>query len=214
MPQGINIDINGNFVWDPQDQLGDDETNVDLTFTMGVADPVTGAIAPGGFGVHDLVFAGQFAPLGRLIVGDDAVFVVDVSGSTGDLFGGDPVGDQNNDGDADTILDAQIAAFKALNQQLIDRGLGDTSNVSIVAFESNSSIIDVNPSLAGIQNSTTPLADLDGNGMRDIDDALMSLTSGGRTNFEAGLQDAIDVINSVGTAAGKRQRHLPVRRRA
>ncbi|MEM9659189.1 MAG: DUF1501 domain-containing protein, partial [Planctomycetota bacterium] len=63
VPQGINIDINGNFVWDPQDQLGDDQTNVDLTFRMNVANPANGAIAPGGFGVHDLVFAGQFAPV-------------------------------------------------------------------------------------------------------------------------------------------------------
>jgi hypothetical protein len=61
IPQQINIDINGNFVWDPANgQIGNDATNVDLTFTMQVATGIAGAVAPGGFGVHDLVFAGKF----------------------------------------------------------------------------------------------------------------------------------------------------------
>nr|MBA3482097.1 hypothetical protein [Pirellulales bacterium] len=61
IPQQINIDVNGNFVWDPGTvPVGGDATNVDLTFTMQVANPITGAHAPGGFGVHDLVFAGKF----------------------------------------------------------------------------------------------------------------------------------------------------------
>ncbi len=59
--QNIDIDINGNFVWDPANgQIGNDATNVDLTFRMNVADPATGAIIGGGYGVHDLVFAGKF----------------------------------------------------------------------------------------------------------------------------------------------------------
>ncbi len=59
--QNIDIDINGNFVWDPANgQIGNDATNVDLTFRMNVADPVTGAIIAGGFGIHDSVFAGKF----------------------------------------------------------------------------------------------------------------------------------------------------------
>ncbi|MEQ8836789.1 MAG: Ig-like domain-containing protein, partial [Lacipirellulaceae bacterium] len=58
--QNINIDTNGNFIWDPASPLGGDATNTDLKFVMNVADPVTGAVAPGGYGLHDLVFAGQF----------------------------------------------------------------------------------------------------------------------------------------------------------
>jgi hypothetical protein len=61
IPQQINIDINGNFVWDPANgQIGNDATNVDLTFTMQVATGAAGTTAPGGFGTHDLVFAGRF----------------------------------------------------------------------------------------------------------------------------------------------------------
>ena len=47
----------------------DDATNADLAFTLPVAEP-DGSIGLGGFNVHDLLFAGKFAPLGGLIVGD------------------------------------------------------------------------------------------------------------------------------------------------
>jgi hypothetical protein len=72
IPQQINVDINGNFVWDPSNaQIGNDATNVDLTFTMQVRNAA--GVLPGGFGTHDLVFAGRFfvpipgaaAPLNR-----------------------------------------------------------------------------------------------------------------------------------------------------
>ena len=58
--QNIDIDINGNFVWDPANaQIGNDATNVDLTFTLGVAN-ANGTVGQGRFGTHDLAFAGKF----------------------------------------------------------------------------------------------------------------------------------------------------------
>jgi subtilisin-like proprotein convertase family protein len=57
----IDIDINGNFVWDPANVLGNDATNVDLSFTLPVAN-ADGSIGLGGYNVHDLVFAGKFRP--------------------------------------------------------------------------------------------------------------------------------------------------------
>jgi hypothetical protein len=58
--QNINLDINGDYVWDPANaQVGNDATNVDLTFTLPL-ETAAGAIAPGGFNVHDLLFAGKF----------------------------------------------------------------------------------------------------------------------------------------------------------
>ena len=201
--QGITIDVNGNFIWDPAAVApGGDATNVDLTFTMQVADPVTGATLPGGFGTHDLVFAGKFAPQGGLIQGTDAVFIIDVSGSTSGGFGGDPVGDQNNDGSSDTILDAEIAAFKLLNQQLVDRGLGATAKVAIVSFSSGAASLDMDPVAAGIQLITTPLADVNANGTRDVDEILASLTPGGGTNFEAPLQVAISTLMAAAFTPG------------
>ena len=196
--QNISIDINGNTVWDPANgQIGNDATNVDLSFTLPVADPVTGAVAPGGYNVHDLVFVGKFAPIQGLIVGDDAVCISDVSGSTGSGFGCDAVGDQNGDGTANTILDAEIAAFKALNQELIDRGLGNTAQVAIVAFASSANSLDMDPIAPGIQLTTTPLADANSNGMRDVDEILMSLNDGGGTNYEAALTTATTAVNAI-----------------
>lgn len=61
VPQGINLDINGNFVWDPFDGLGDDQTNVDLTFTLPAFNG--GNLISGGLSTHDIVFAGRFAPV-------------------------------------------------------------------------------------------------------------------------------------------------------
>ncbi len=63
IPTTIAIDINGNFVWDPANaQIGNDATNVDLTFTMDRP-----GLADGGFATHDTVFAGRFTNLN----GDD-----------------------------------------------------------------------------------------------------------------------------------------------
>ena len=138
----------------------------------------------------------------QLLVGEDAVFVLDISGSTDTAFSGDPVGDQNGDGSPNTVLDAEISAFKALNQDLIDRGLGNDAQVSIVAFDTTGFQLDLDPVAAGVQLSTTPLADADNNGMRDVEEALMALNLGGGTDFEAALAAAIDSINNGGVEAG------------
>ena len=138
----------------------------------------------------------------EFLVGTDAVFVIDVSGSTRRTAQGISVGDQNNDGLSNTILDAEIAAFKSLNQELIDRGLGNTARVSVSAYSTNATLLDLDPAAAGIQTFTTPLADADNNGVRDVDQALMSLNYNGFTNFEAGLQQAINGINAAGTLPG------------
>ena len=138
----------------------------------------------------------------NFLIGTDAVFVIDVSGSTSSAAQGVSVGDQNGDGNSDTILDAEIAAFKALNQELIDRGLGDIAKVSISAYSSNANLLDLDPDADGIQTFTTPLADTDGNGVRDVDQALMSLSSGGATNFEAGLEQASQAVTNAGTGIG------------
>jgi hydrogenase maturation factor len=61
--QQINIDINGDFVWDPSNaQTVGDATDDDLSFTLQVQN-AAGATAPGGFNVHDLLCAGKFKPL-------------------------------------------------------------------------------------------------------------------------------------------------------
>ena len=138
-----------------------------------------------------------------LIVGADAVFVIDVSGSTSGVFAGNPIGDLNHDKKPNTILDAEIASFIALNQDLINRGLGDISNVSIVAFSSTASTLDLDPVAPGVQISTTPLADCDANGVLDVDQALQNLVPVLQTNFEAALQETINDVMQLGTQPGQ-----------
>jgi subtilisin-like proprotein convertase family protein len=58
--QNINIDINGNGVWDPTtSQIGGDSTHMDISWTLPVKN-ADGSIGIGGFNVHDLLFAGKF----------------------------------------------------------------------------------------------------------------------------------------------------------
>lgn len=147
----------------------------------------------------------------KFLVGTDAVFVVDVSGSTSAIAEGVNVGDVNGDGSANTILDAEIAAFLALNQQLISQGLGNDAKVSVSIFGNNAALLDLDPIAPGIQTFTNPLADKDGNGLRDIEEALRRIRIGGQlsgpsvgtlTNFEAGLQQASKAVFNAGTDLG------------
>jgi len=151
-----------------------------------------------------------------LIVGTDpdVVFVIDVSGSTSDPFGGtiptqyvpsgNVAGDVNGDGEGNTILDAQIAGFMALNQQMIDQGFGARGRVSIVSFDDTAVSADLDPT-AGDQAKlvTNPTADLNNNGIRDIDEVLRRFQAGGSTDYEAALTRADEVFAALGTPAGQ-----------
>ena len=66
--QAINIDINGNFVWDPANaQIGNDATNVDLSFTMSAFE--NGSAIPGDQSPHELLVAGRFTAVGTNMPG-------------------------------------------------------------------------------------------------------------------------------------------------
>lgn len=142
----------------------------------------------------------------RLLVGDqpDVVFVIDISGSTTSPFiGTQAVGDLNGDGLSNTVLDAEIAGFIALNQSMITAGFGVVGTVSIIAFETSALSLDLDPVTAGIQIATNPLADRDGNGVRDVDQALRQLTALGTTSYEAALAQALSVFTTLGTPAAQ-----------
>lgn len=146
---------------------------------------------------------------GQLIQGSppDVVFVIDVSGSANARFRGTPVGDVNNDGKSNRILDAELAGFTALNQELIDLGFADNAQVGIVVFGTNAASVDMDPSTDGIQLITNPQTDTDGNGISDVEDALQSIEVGALrvgllTDFEDGLQEAQDLLDSLGNLSG------------
>ena len=60
--QAINLDINGNFVWDPANaQVASDTTHVDLAFTLPAFE--NGSAIAGNLSPHELLVAGKFRPI-------------------------------------------------------------------------------------------------------------------------------------------------------
>ena len=132
----------------------------------------------------------------------DIVFVIDVSWSTLDPFGGAAVGDLNNDRVPNTILDAEIAGFQALSKLLVKQGLGDRARVSLIAFSGSATEVDMNPKLPGFQLFTSLTADANNNGISDVEDTLFSLTMSGGTDFEAPLSVAEMTFARLKTTPG------------
>lgn len=142
----------------------------------------------------------------QLIVGDSptVIFVVDVSGSTQNVFQGTvAIGDLNSDGLSNTILDSEIAGFVALNESLINGGFGAVGSVAIIAFDTNAFSIDMDPVTPGVQLSINPLADRDNNGIRDVEQALSTLALAGTTNYEAALSLSLSVFSALGTPSSQ-----------
>ncbi|MBQ17395.1 MAG: hypothetical protein CMJ65_09750 [Planctomycetaceae bacterium] len=130
----------------------------------------------------------------------DVLMIIDISGSTSFPFQGSPVGDLNGDGSSDTILDAEIAGFIALNDQLISDGVN--ARVGIIPFETGATQLDMDTVVAGVQLTTTPTADTNGNGVPDVEDQLRTLLDLGGTNFEPPLQLAETFYTTMATSAG------------
>jgi FG-GAP-like repeat/Calx-beta domain/von Willebrand factor type A domain len=163
--------------------------------TIDISGATVGAIVDLSPGQTSTLATGSFT-LGSLIVGNnpDIVFVADISGSTSLTAAGVAVGDLNKDGVANTILDGEIAGFIALNQSLIDRGLGDTARVSLIAFDDTA---------AQVGTTITPKTDANNNGIFDIVESLNTLRDNGSTNYEAAMIAAQGVFTRLATPPGK-----------
>jgi hypothetical protein len=170
---------------------------------------------PGDVALAGAASIGEGLPLPNTLI----VYVLDVSFST--IFAG-PVGcggDQNGDGNVDTILDCEIAAAKALNS--LAAGLGTVGEVGVAVYgghnvgnpaDTGGAAADVGPG-AGDQLVTGPDTDANANLTWDVDEVLNSAFSkfdrtGGvqvftvknvgsdGTNFAAGLAAAVSIVNS------------------
>lgn len=147
--------------------------NGQITITIDEPAPGT-VVAPG----TPVVVTGTVTVGGPTAI--NVIYVIDVSGSTSSTGGA--CGDTNGDGDADTILDCEIAGIIALNNSLGNANI----DVSIVAFDDSAATADVGPA-PGVQTTTGPATDADGNGSPDIVDVLTTLTPSGGTDFDAAL---------------------------
>jgi hypothetical protein len=128
--------------------------------------------------------------------------VIDGSGSTssgagplnspGDCDGSGAVGpgdDVNGNLSVGDVLDCELSGARAFNNSIAGADVG----VGVVPFQATASLADVDPAAPGSQAFSSPTADADGNGVRDLDQVLASLDSGGGTNFDA----AIAALNSA-----------------
>jgi hypothetical protein len=147
-----------------------------------------------------------------LVQGDnpDVFFVIDISGSTvkQEFLGETNVGDVNNDSKPDTILDAEIAGFQALNQQLIDKGFSKNARISLIYFADGAATADVKPTTNGLQIATYPVNDDDSSGTPDVEEVLATFKKrygdvGVNTNFEAALQEVLKTMSELDTANGE-----------
>ncbi|WP_114008007.1 beta strand repeat-containing protein [Cohaesibacter intestini] len=113
------------------------------------------------------------------------VYVVDISSSMGNSFSGDEtVADLNGDGYANRLLDGTISAFEAVNQSIIDAGLGG-SDLSIVAFNSSANTIYTGTVNGGVSST------------------LRSLRDSGGTNFGNALTEAINALTNMGPGVNR-----------
>lgn len=114
-------------------------------------------------------------------------FVIDVSGSMANNFSGSNVGDQNGDGSANTKIDAAIAAFIQLIEEIEATGFGQTANIALIPFGTG----------ADVRAFGTAVADLDLNGVSDLVDAARQLRDGGGTDYRAALQETIGYFSAA-----------------
>ena len=134
-----------------------------------------------------------------LLVEANGVYVFDDSGSTSSSSGIDVDGD----GNPDSIFDAEIAALISLNEQIRDRdddGTVDNPDALIgaVAFSSSAITIDMDPITDGVQTFNEVGADRDGDGVFDVDEALLNYNPQfGGTNYEPALQNSSMVIDDI-----------------
>ena len=138
----------------------------------------------------------------NLVRGDepDVLFVLDRSCSMDVVFQGTTVGDLNGDGALNTRFDAAIAAILALNQTLIDGGLGNTADIGLITFSGSADNVDMDLQQSGIQLFTKANADSDGNGELDLAQVLRAQrTTCSGTNYEAPLQFAKTAFTQQGT---------------
>ncbi len=178
-------------------------TTTGQTLTVEITSPADNSIVvvpPGEHTIEGLVNLGASTTPSKEI---NVIYVIDVSGSTnwdqnndvnqdGKV---DSADDVNNDGRNGTILDAEIAGVIALNKSI---GASANVKVGLVVFGNSAVLSDVSPA-PGRQDFTTPLADIDGNGVIDLEESVTSIKEahsgqnnpqrvGSGTNFASALK--------------------------
>jgi hypothetical protein len=138
------------------------------------------------------------------------IYVFDLSAST--LRGEGCGADINGDGKANTPLDCEIAAGKALNEQAVKNGT--VAQVGLIGFAAGATVADLSGADRD-QALVAPDADVNANGTSDVVDAMQSAFSGGgadpvgfrifsrgatentTTDFSSGIRAACDILGAT-----------------
>jgi hypothetical protein len=158
--------------------------------------PTNGAVLP-----NTPISVAGTARIDKQVVTTDVVYILDVSGSTEGFSGCGA--DQNGDGASNTILDCEIAALRAVTDQIL--AIGGVANIGVGLFAATGAVADMSPA-GGIQLLTPADADSNGANGRDVDEVLTSADSGslgnfavrsvnsGATNFASGVSQAVSIL--------------------
>ncbi|NHA67339.1 RHS repeat-associated core domain-containing protein [Phycicoccus flavus] len=134
---------------------------------------------------------------GQSVTNTSVAFVLDVSGSTATAAACG--GDANGDRSSNTVLDCEVAAALKLLDEIV--ASGTVEKVAVVRFSTTASALDLDPrsGTANVATLLAPDADLDGDGVRDVEEALRSLRIGGGTNFLPPTTLSCQLLASTGS---------------
>jgi hypothetical protein len=181
--QHINLDINGNYFWDPASGLADDTTNDDLSFTLPAF--LNGVAIPGNESPHELLVAGRFTAIGTNSPGVRFFDQLATYGNYNNVFrwlidldsDGAVFGNLDPDGSNDLIVNqAPIAGFNIAGAIPIagDFDQNDNNGDEIGLYYSGKWAIDTNHDyiidtvLSGNLFGAPIVGDFDGNGTDDF----------------------------------------------
>ena len=123
----------------------------------------------------------------------DVIFAIDISGSATSPFVGAGVGDVNGDGNSDSIIDVELAALIDYNNDVLAVD-APGSRVSIITFFSTNfgvSHIEMSPTAGYVAFSsnltTSPIADVDNNGINDVEDILRNVQANSLGSFGSSI---------------------------
>ncbi len=147
------------------------------SITAEVATPADGALVASPSG--DVTLTGTASVgQGQASANTAVIYVLDASGST--QVSGGCGGNQNSDSSSNSVLDCEIAAAKALNQQAI--AAGTVGEVGVVAFGTTAAPADVSPG-GSAQLVTGPATDANNSGGPDVEEVLSSIQVGRVNRF-------------------------------
>ena len=141
----------------------------------------------------------------------DIVLALDLSGSAGADVPGATVGDVNGDGTSNTVIDVELAALIDFNNNIlaVDAPMARVSIITFFSTNSGVGRVEMDPTLAMFQLftsnlTTSPVADINMNGVNDVEDILRSISPPTQSSFIGSiLATANQTFMDLGTAFGE-----------